>query len=116
MKEQQPQTPRDAARHFIRSLQRQKLDLAAMVETHPSVYHERYSATIGGTIFNGVGTPSQRFLPLAVDQIGVWKVKGEEVWGIYSLEEIYDEVWREQHGREPDELIHQGELFRDDPR
>jgi hypothetical protein len=112
MKEQQPKTPREPAKDFIASLQTCRFKYAALREMHPSTLNERYSATIGDTIFNGVGTPAQRFQPLEVDQVGIWRLNGNECWGVFALREIYDEVWREGHqGKEPDEFMEQGRLF-----
>src|SRR5829696_7083478 len=56
----------------------------AMVNTHPSSWTERYSATVGGTIVNHTGHGLQ-FRPLAVDEVGVWKVAGRECWEAWPL-------------------------------
>jgi len=67
-----------------------------MVNTHPSSRTERYSATVGGTIFNHT-EHGLRFRPLAVDEVGVWKVAGRECWEAWPLADVYAEAWAERH-------------------
>jgi hypothetical protein len=113
-----PSTPREAAKDLIRLELRQGSNLARMLEEHPSSWWqtEHYSATVGGTMFRHLGSPDTEYLPLEVDQIGVWKLAGQECWEIFSLHELYAEVWREDHGgQDPDELLEQGQLFSSPP-
>jgi hypothetical protein len=109
-----PPTPREAAKDLIRLELRRGSNLARMLAEHPSSWWQtpHYSATVGGTMFRHLGTPDTEYLPLDVDQVGVWRLAGEECWEVFSLHELYEEVWREDHrGQEPDELLEQGRLF-----
>jgi hypothetical protein len=109
-----PSTPREAAKDLIRLELRRGSNLSRMLEEHPSSWrqHAHYSATVGGTIFRYLGTPDTEYLPLAIDQVGVYRLAGQECWAVFSLQELYEEVWREEHdGLEPDELLEQGRLF-----
>ena len=67
-----------------------------MVNTHPSSRTERYLATVGGTIFDHT-EHGLRFRPLAVDEVGAWKVAGRESRGAWPLADIYAEGWAERH-------------------
>ena len=67
-----------------------------MVNTHPSSWTERYSATVGGTIVNHTGH-GLRFRPLAIDEVGVRKVAGRECWESWPLADVYAEAWAERH-------------------
>lgn len=116
MKErEQPPTPADpraAAKDFIRQQVRAGATLASLLQRHPSRWDERYSATVGGTIFNH-REGRLHFQALGIDQVGVWKLGGEQCWGVFALHEIYEEIWREEHPDEdaPGELMQQGKLL-----
>ena len=110
----EPLTPREAAKGLVRLELRRGSTLARMLQEHPASWWQtdRYRATVGGTIFNGLGTPDARFWPLEVDQIGVHRIGQQECWAVFPLREIYAEVWREEHDDEqPAELFEQGRLF-----
>src|SRR5687768_9827424 len=85
-----PATPREAATDFIRRAIQAGATFQALLDTHPSSWREmqRYSATVGGTIFNALGTPEARWLPLEIDQVGVFRLGGSECWGVFPLREI----------------------------
>src|SRR5688572_4505565 len=82
-----PATPREAACEFIRDEIRAGATLEFLLEQHPSSWRQqdRYSATVGGTIFNALGTPEARWLPLDIDQVGVFRLGGRECWGVFPL-------------------------------
>ncbi|MGH2530918.1 MAG: hypothetical protein ACRDJW_01310 [Thermomicrobiales bacterium] len=120
MKEQQPgkesqsepMTPREAAKDLIRKQMQAGATLETLLNTHPSAWDERYSATVGGTIWRGAGA-TREYRALEVDQVGVRQIDGQECWGIFPLREIYAEVWEEEHPDElpPGELLQQKQLL-----
>ncbi len=107
-----PADPREAAKDFIRRQVRAGATMETLRHRHPSRWDERYSATVGGTIWN-TRDGTNVYLPLEINQVGVWKLGGEECWGVFPLDEIYSEVWHEEHPDEeaPGEVMEQGRLF-----
>jgi hypothetical protein len=109
-----PPTPRDAAVDFIRAEIHAGATYHSILTNHPSSWRQRdrYSATVGGTIFNALGSAAAHWLPLDIDQVGVYRLGGEECWGVFPLREIYREAWQAENPARPlDELMEQGTLF-----
>ena len=64
-----PADPRAAATDFIRRQVRAGATLEDLLHRHPSSWDERYSATVGGTIWNR-NDGKNEYLPLNIDQVG----------------------------------------------
>ena len=113
MTERHPKTltPWEAVTDFVADLIDQGHTYQTMRSLHPSSWTARYSATIGGTIFNHT-EQGLRFLPLAPDQVGVWKVEDRECWEVFPLIDVYRAVWQEQHpDADPGPLMRTKPLF-----
>ena len=53
-----------------------------------------------------------RCRPLAVDEVGVWKVAGRECWEAWPLADVYTEAWAERHPEAGDgSAMRTGSLF-----
>jgi hypothetical protein len=115
MKDTEPRlTPREAAEDFLGGLIERGHTYQSLLESHSAVSHERYSATIGGTIFNGSGSEA-RYQPLDIDQVGVWRLYGEECWAIFPLIEVYGVVYaRKRPDRDDGSAMGMKALFGED--
>jgi hypothetical protein len=119
MKENEPSfaTPRDAAKDLIRRQIQRGANLEMILNAHPSSAGlardpKSYKATVGGTIWRGQ-YPTKEYVPLEIDQVGVWKLNGEPCFEIFPLHEIYAGVWQEEHPDDdtPGELMEQPKLL-----
>lgn len=59
-------------------------------------YNSRYSACIGGRIWNDFQGENEKSIDLTRYQIGVEEVEGRQVLEVFSLNEIYHEILDER--------------------